>query len=34
MKEIEAFASEHGIDLAGASNKAQRLEIIKEAMNG
>ena len=33
-KEIEAFAADNGISLKGATNKAQRLAIIQEAMNG
>ena len=32
--EIEAFAAANGISLRGAANKAQRLAIIQEAMNG
>lgn len=33
-REIEAFAAAHGVSLKGATNKAQRLAMIEEALNG
>lgn len=34
VKEIEAFAQEHGIDLTGATNKEEKIALVQAAVSG
>lgn len=34
VKEIDAFAQEHGIDLTGATNKEEKIALVQAAVSG